>query len=116
MSNAIPEKIMGLLPATVKNQLAKMPEEQQNEFSEEFNRKFKPKSLIVGRIMWLFGFHYAYFEKWILLLVFWITIGGFYLWWIVDLFRINSIAKQYNQDKAKDVAMDVLKEIKILNA
>ena len=115
MNVAIEENVLEILPATVRNQLAKMPEEQQAEFSEEFNRKFKPKSVIVADIMWLFGFHYAYYGKWMLLLLFWLTLGGFYIWWIVDFFRMSSINKRYNQENAKDIAMDVLKEIKILN-
>ena len=116
MSNVIPEKTMELLPATVKNQLAKMPEEQQNEFMEEFNRKFKPKSATTASLMAFFGFHYLYFNKIVMFILFVCTFGGFGLWWLIDWIRSGKMATEYNQEKAKDVAMDVLKEIKILNA
>jgi TM2 domain-containing membrane protein YozV len=115
MSNIIPETTMKVLPATVKNQLLKMPEQQQHEFLEEFNRKFKIKSAIAGRVFCWFGIHYIYLEKWMLFVLFCMTLGGFFLWWLIDFFRMTSMVRQYNQDKAKDIALDVLKEIKLLN-
>lgn len=116
MSNVIPEKTMELLPSTVKNQLAKMPEEQQNEFIEEFNRKFKPKSATTASLMAFFGFHYLYYNNIVMFLLFVFTSGGFGIWWLIVWIRSGKIAKEYNQEKAKSIAIDVLKEIKILNA
>jgi len=93
-----------------------MPEEQQNEFVEEFNRKFKPKSATVASLMAFFGCHYLYYKQIVMFLLFVFTSGGFGLWWLILWVRSGKMAKEYNQENAKDIAMDVLKEIKILNA
>ena len=116
MSNVIDEKTMEMLPATVRNQLAKMSEEQQEEFAEEFNRKFKAKSETVASLMAFMGLHYLYLNKLVMFIVFVCTFGGCGLWWLIDWIRSRKLAKEYNQEKAKDISMDVLKEIKILNA
>lgn len=44
----------------------------------------------------LFGTHYAYQGKWGLQFLFWITLGGFGLWALIDLFRIPSMISSYN--------------------
>ena len=116
MSEVIPKETMEVLPATVKNQLAKMPEEQQYEFVEEFNRKFKPRSVATASFMAFLGFHYLYYNKFVMFLLFVFTGGGFGLWWLMLWIRSGNITKEYNQEMAKDIAMEVLKEIKILNA
>jgi len=116
MSNVIPGKTMEILPSTVKNQLAKMSEEQQNEFVEEFNRKFKPKSAVAASFITFLGFHYLYYNKIMMFIIFVCTFGGCGFWWLMDWRRSGKIVKEYNQEKAKDVSMEVLKEIKILNA
>ena len=116
MNGKIERKVLEILPATVKNQLAKMPKEQQDEFIEEFNRKFKPKSTAVAGLMAFFGFHYLYYNKIFLFLLFVCTGGGFGVWWFAVWLRAGKTAREYNQEMAKDIALDVIKEIKILNS
>ena len=116
MSEEKREKTMEILPATVRNQLAKMPEEQQEEFFEEFNRKFKPKSAATASLIAFFGFHYLYYNQIVLFLLFIFTGGGFGFWWLLVWVRSGKVAKEYNENQAKNLAMDVLKEIKILNS
>lgn len=116
MNEVISKETMEVLPATVKNQLAKMPEELQYEFVEEFNRKFKPRSVATASFMAFLGLHYLYYNRIVMFLLFVFTGGGFGLWWLMIWIRSGSIAKEYNQEMAKNIAIDVLKEIKILNA
>lgn len=44
----------------------------------------------------LLGSHYLYLRKPLLQLLFWVTLGGFALWAIVDLFRIPKLVAEFN--------------------
>jgi hypothetical protein len=107
----ISSSISDNLPAMVRNELGKMSAQKQEEFIEEYKRK--TKSIGFAYALWLFlGWHYAYTNKWGLQVLFWLTFGGFFIWWIIDLFRIPRIVKNYN----KDIATEVMRNLKaILN-
>ena len=94
--------IVGNLPAMVRNELAKLSSQKQEEFLEEYERK--EKSIFVGYILWLLlGWHYAYQKKWGIQILFWITAGGLFIWWIIDIFRVPGMINNYNKDKAIEV-------------
>jgi energy-converting hydrogenase Eha subunit G len=99
---------MGKLPSMVKAEIAKMPPDKQEHLVEEFRRK--SKSMGITYVLWLFGFHYAYLGKLGWLLLYWLTFGGLLIWTIIDLFRIPGMVGTYN----KDVAVDVLRDLKII--
>ena len=44
----------------------------------------------------LLGAHYAYLGKWGLQLLYWITLGGFGIWFLIDLFTMSSKVENYN--------------------
>ena len=99
----------------VRNQVVSLPPDQQEEFVEEFRRK--AKSTGVAYLLWftgiaMLGFHYAYVRKWGIQIVYWLTLGGAFIWWFIDLFRIGSIVRDYN----KDVAVDVLRNLKSMRS
>lgn len=99
------------LPSMVKNELAKMSAQKQEEFLEEFKRK--EKSLAVGYLLWLFfGFHYIYFKKIGTQILFTCTLGGFFFWWLADAFRIPSIIKDMN----KDNALEIMRNLKTISS
>lgn len=103
-------KKLNYLPSMVKEQLNKMPKEKQNQFTEEFDRK--TKSIIIAYLVWLFPFmQYGYLGKWGIQIIYWVTGGGFMIWWFIDLFRMVSLVK----DKNKDIAIEVMKDIKSIN-
>lgn len=59
----------------------------------------KVKSTGVAYLFWfLLGAHYAYLGKWGLQILFWITLGGLGLWWIIDLFTMPGKVNNYNSD------------------
>ncbi len=94
--------IVGNLPAMVRNELAKLSSQKQEEFLEEYERK--EKSIFVGYILWLLlGWHYAYQKKWGIQILFWITGGGLFIWWLIDIFRVPGMINNYNKDKAIEV-------------
>lgn len=45
---------------------------------------------------WFLWSHYAYVGKWGTQIAYWLTIGGFGMWALVDLFRIKGIVKRHN--------------------
>jgi hypothetical protein len=105
----IPGSIADNLPAMVRNELTKLPAQRQEEFVEEYKRKAKSTGTAYLLCL-LFGGHYMYLRKWGIQFVFWLTLGGIVIWWLVDLFRIPSMIRDYN----KDVAVDVLRNLKVV--
>ena len=107
----IPPSVAVNLPAVVRNSLAELPATRQEEFLEEYRRR--AKSIGPAYILWLLlGFHYIYQRKWGLQILFWLTLGGLWLWWIVDLFRMPGMVRDYN----KDVATDVMRTVRALGS
>lgn len=107
--DTLPDSVRKQLPAMVRHEVARMSPQHQEEFLEEFNRK--SKDIAVCYILWfLLGLHYAYVRKWGLLILMWITFGGFVIWWIVDIFRIPGVVRDYN----RDVALAVLRDQKAI--
>ena len=105
----IPPSVAVNLPAVVRNSLAELPAARQEEFLEEYRRR--AKSIPPAYILWLLlGFHYIYLRKWGLQILFWLTLGGLWLWWIVDLFRMPGMVRDYN----KDIATDVMRTVRAL--
>jgi hypothetical protein len=95
----------------VRNELARLPAQRQEEFVEEYRRK--SKSLPVAYLFWFFlGLHYAYTRNWGTQVIFWLTVGGLGVWWIVDAFRVPQIIRNYN----KDAATEVLRSLKAITA
>jgi len=98
------------LPSMVKNELAKMPAQKQEEFVEEYKRKVKSVGIAYLFLIVILAMHYGYLRKWGLQIVFWLTGGGFFIWWLIDLFRLAGLVKDYN----KDVAMDTMRNLKAI--
>ncbi|MCL5025773.1 MAG: hypothetical protein M1531_04665 [Chloroflexi bacterium] len=100
-ANAIPSSIAGELPAGVKEELAKMAPPYQAEFVREYKKN--AKSPVIAYILWLLGFHYAYFGKGRLLAWFWLLLAPALIWLAVDGFRIPGMVRQHNRQLANDI-------------
>lgn len=91
------------LPASVQSVVSKMNTSEQNAFLLEYNKR--KKSLFLSYILWiLLGLHYAYNKKIGLQFVFWFTLGGFFVWAFIDLFRMPSIVRDANAVIAREIA------------
>lgn len=78
----------------------------QRIFIDEFDRRKKSKG--VAFLLWLlFGWHYAYLKKWGWLILFVLTAGGFFIWWLVDLFRVSKLVDDYNNDLSSEIMRDI---------
>ena len=89
------------LPPSIQHVVAQMDSGSQNAFFNEYEKKKKKKS--IGWIAWfLLGWHYLYVGKVGMQFAFWFTLGGFWIWWIVDFFRMPSIIRAANEQNARD--------------
>ncbi|MDD5392423.1 MAG: TM2 domain-containing protein [Thiothrix sp.] len=66
--------------------------------------KKKRKSVWPALLLWLISLHYAYFGRWGLQVVFWVTLGGFGIWWLIDIFRLDGLTARFNEDIALSIA------------
>lgn len=108
----MPEEISCTIPKFVLNELDKMPANDQIAFLEEYQRKVKSKTM--AYFFWLLlGSHYIYLKKIWLQLLMWLLIIFVIgiVWWVIDLFRISGLLRDYN----KDIAMSILREIRTVS-
>jgi len=108
----ISASIADSLPSMVKNELTKLPAQKQEEFVEEYKRKAKSVGIAYLFLIVILAMHYGYLRKWGLQIVFWLTGGGFFIWWLIDLFRLAGLVKNYN----KDVATDTMRNLKAMSS
>ena len=100
---------MQRLPSAVQASLSNMTDLEQAMFVEEYKRR--KKSIGTAYLCWLvLGLDYGYLHKWGLQFFFWITLGGMFIWWLINFFTIPSMVRNYN----KDIAVDVLRSQKII--
>ncbi|WP_338397595.1 TM2 domain-containing protein [Persicobacter psychrovividus] len=66
-------------------------------------------SVVMGYLFLLiiFSAHYAYNGKWGMQILFWLTAGGLGVWWLIDIFRMSSIIKKYNDKQLANAIISV---------
>jgi type II secretory pathway pseudopilin PulG len=110
----LPQAIVPIFPEiseVVAQKLAKMDNLAQHAFIVEFNKR--KKSSFMAFILWFaLGLHYAYLGRVWITIVFMLSLGGLWIWWFIDLFRIPSMVRDYN----KSVAINVLRDIQFLHS
>lgn len=98
---------MGNFSYLIQKKFRDLNSEQQRIFINEFERK--KKSVGVSYLLWfLVGWHYAYLKKWGWLLLYILTAGGFFIWAIIDLFRIPKMIDDYNNNLALEIIKDII--------
>jgi hypothetical protein len=100
-SLAIPASVASPLPRTVREQLAYLTPDQQRAFLWRY--RAQAKSPLVALLFLLLGWHYLYLRKRRLQVLFWLTLGGLAAWWVVDVFRIRGLVRDYNRGVAVHV-------------
>jgi len=100
---------MGNFSYLIQKKFRELNSKQQKIFISEFERR--KKSVGISYLLWFFvGWHYAYLKKWGWLILYILTVGGFFVWALIDLFRISKMVEQYNND----VALEILRDISIM--
>lgn len=100
-SFAIPAKIASSLPRTVLEQLAYLMPEQRRAFLWRY--RGQAKSPVAAFLFLLVGWHYLYLRRRALQVLFWLTLGGLCVWWVVDLARIRRLVQEHNKKVAAGV-------------
>lgn len=77
-----------------------LPEDKRASLTALYKKKRRTEVIY---IFWFLNFHYAYVKKWWLLLLFLLSFGGVAIWWVVDLFRLPTILREYNKAKAEEL-------------
>ena len=57
----------------------------------------KEKDISVAYLCCFFCIHYFYLRKPVRNILYWITYGGFFIWAIIDLFRMKSLVEKCNE-------------------
>jgi TM2 domain-containing membrane protein YozV len=88
------------LPPSVQHVVAQMDGTTQSAlFNEYFQKRRK---LSVAYLLWiLLGWHYLYCRRVGMQFAFWFTLGGFGIWWFIDLFRMPGIVRGANEQIAR---------------
>jgi len=99
------------LPATVRQALLKLPRILQVEFLEEYRIRFR--HLGISYLLWLipppFSSHYLYNHRWFMQVLHFLTCGGFFIWWLVDFFRMPQLVKENNRKTARKLLKKMLR-------
>jgi len=90
------------VPPAVRGKVAALPAQRRHEFAEAYNRTARSTAAAYFLCL-LVGAHYAYVGRRGIQIVFWVTLGGLMIWWVVDLFRIPVMIRRYNEEVAKDI-------------
>lgn len=99
------------LPATVKDALSRLPGLLREEFWEEY--RLQSRHTAISYLLWLipppFSCHYLYNRCHIRQILFFLTCGGLFIWWLVDLFRIPQLVQEENRKTARRILKKMLR-------
>ncbi len=107
----IESSVANSLPIMVRAELAKLSENEQAAFVEEYKRKKKSVGLAYFFLIICLGMPYGYLGKWGLQLVYWLTGAGFFIWFLILLVMLPGMVNNYN----KDVAMETMRNLKVIS-
>ena len=110
MALDIDPKIADSLPTMVKSSLSKMKAEEQMMFQEQYKKKSKDMALMIVLAV-IFPIQLFLLDKTGLGIAFWLTGGGFGIWWVIEWFLTPMRVKEYNES----VAIRVMTEMKIMS-
>lgn len=82
------------------NRLNKLEKEKKLALTETYSQQRKTPLIY---FWWFFNFHYLYVRKWWLFVLFILTFAGVGIWWVIDLFRLNTILREYNKNLAEEL-------------
>lgn len=112
--SAIPTSLRGELPEAARAALDEQSVRIQNAFANEYDRRSKKVRNTYLLLLFMPGLHFLQLGFSIVRLVlgfcFIFTIGGLFVWWLLEWFLAPRRVRKHNQD----LAMVVLKDVKDL--
>ena len=98
--------VLDTLPSSLNQALGQLTDAQQAMFEEEYKRKMKPP-MKMQLLAIFFPIQHFLMGKTGSGILFWITLGGFWIWWIIDMFTIGSRVRDFNEDIARTLLRDM---------
>lgn len=95
----------------IQKALSSLSQDDRLIFEQSFQRKAKSTGVSYFVVVF-FGLHYAYLGQWGMQFIYWITLGGLFVWALIDLFRILGLVESVN----RDIAIQTTHDLKILNS
>ncbi len=92
-------------------ELGKICPENQLKFQDIYSKLNRSLFWAYVSLVFFPGTHYAFLGRWQLQFLFWLTLGGGFIWWLVDLYRLPKLVKQTNFF----IEQNTLREIKSVN-
>lgn len=106
MTMNLSARVADSLPLSVKQTLAQMPDTTQSVFEEEYKHKMKsPATMQLLAIF--FPIHHFLLGKIGIGMLFWLTAGGFFIWWFIEIFTVRGQTRNYNEDIARKLVLDM---------
>ncbi|MFW5893939.1 MAG: hypothetical protein ACOC0L_01055 [bacterium] len=110
----ITENLRAQLPEAARGVLAEQSEKIQNAFAQEYERRRRKVRNTYLLLLFLPGLHFFQlgfsFLRLVLSVFFLFTIGGLFLWWLLEWILAPRRIRKHNEN----LAMDVLKDVKSL--
>jgi hypothetical protein len=95
--------------------LGKIGFEDQLRFQELYLSKKKSLNLAFICLLFFPGTHYAFMGKWQTQLLFWLTLGGGLVWWVIDFCRLKNILNESNFHVQQKILMEI-KSVNVFNS
>jgi len=92
-------------------ELGKICPENQFQFQELYLKKVKSTNVAYICLFFFPTTHYCFLGKWQMQFLFWLTLGGGFIWWLLDFYRLPILIKQINFE----IEQKILREIKSVN-
>lgn len=94
--------IVDTIPASVRQDVMALPAETRERFLARYQRRARSTGAAYF-VCLLVGGQYAYVGRWGVQLLFWVSLGGLLIWWVVDLFRVAGMVRRHNERVARDI-------------
>lgn len=102
----LPDRVISNLSYATQTAVSQLPEEARQDFFDQYYKQ--RKDTLITYILQIFVYApYGYLNEWVKQLLYWITAGGFGLWWLINFFRIPKKVSRYNQRLADRILKDV---------
>lgn len=111
MALQIRSSVSKQLASSVSTVVGQMTPEQQSIFEEEYEAKSRNTVLMLILAI-VFPIHFFFEDRIVLGVLFWLTVGGFFIWYVVEILTVWSRTKNHN----KDVATTIVRDMKIMGA
>lgn len=81
--------------------------EQKEKVQRMYDRQ--KKSVAIAYLLWfLLWVHHGYLGKWPTQILFWLTVGGVFVWWIIDAVRMQTLVNNYNDALERRLPAEVV--------